>query len=686
MIGNLINIRLLKSIIDFNWLIMDILTARKFDTSPLPLTKPLLKRGVTIQLDDETQIKLSREVASKLNTVRSAIDYLLNIKGKTEDEAYQTIIPVTYYPAQYIRRYLELMAKIDKREQLANIRLSQLFGLFLEAMYMGNETSMTNLADYILATVYASREMGDDMKKEIKRLYSAGPAEPKRFIMRRLAELNRTVSVKNLRNIDFNGWLLEAISIQSYLADEPVDRLAIDKWGRITASLLTKYRKRFYEENNLQRESLINQFLIKHKYDQPIVRVGGMTDQGATIITAYSERQSEILGRWSIFSRRPHVDVWRYTVYLPGQLSGKLLSGIIGRKYEWKILPLAPRLKIEFSNLYDILQQADNLLKTDKLDELLRERIEYWKEFRIYDLTNQTLLFTYHLGWDMVEAIDHFGKYVVIIFNIIRGGMVIELFDIEANSPSKSKRISRTIVLHHKAERCIIDPYHKQLYIFDKGLIRRQGFQHEMDVSIILVINFMGQVLHRYVFPGELDLYPRSKEIISAEALWLDVTREQNLRGRGLLSAEDLKQIRLPRDVTRGGHLDLMSMDILRLQKAAKLPRYELWPVIWPTQTTDSSVSLPDDILHSYKHKGVWLREVSDGFRPLALLQESPFSNQSWVGQVNLDQVIMSPGGDYVLPVKRLRIESPLPLIKTVVYSEGDVELINEVLSGPAKK
>ncbi len=103
-----------------------------FDSSPPPITppttKPPLQRGVTIQLDDGSTFDLGPVEASKLDIIRKHI----TAKG------YDNIILLAKYPAQFIRKYLEFMDRIDAKQDLPNVQFAELFNLLLVAGYLGN--------------------------------------------------------------------------------------------------------------------------------------------------------------------------------------------------------------------------------------------------------------------------------------------------------------------------------------------------------------------------------------------------------------------------------------------------------------------------------------------------------------------------------------------------------------------
>ena len=594
-------------------------------------TNPPLKRGVTIQLDDGTQIALSREVASKLNLIRSPLEYLLNIEGKTEDEAYKTVIPVDYYPAQNIRQYLKLMAKIDKREELANIRLSQLFGLLLDAMYMGNETSITNLADYILATVYASREMADNVKAEIRRMYLSGPAEPKRLIQRRLTELNQTPSLKRVRDITPSlNW-----SGQSSLSFQ---HMAIDGQGRIVAVVDRQEETRgqfppgyyhyhrfktLYDETDPQRGNMINS-IYEHN-PQVRIQVGGARERGITIVEGNQRGNT-----W---------DLWKY---LPG-LNGE--STIAVDSHNWKLTPFGSRLIVP--SLTDI---------------------------KIYDLNNNSLLFQKELPQRQlfeqgqfgeiysvlkVVHLDKRGRYLFITHNVLTTrnvlyGDILELFDIDRPGDKRLFEILLTKLVNN----AVIDPYRKIIYIFqDKLAIGLPGGASRL-VKVMSIVGFNGEVLHRYIYPAidTIIPYPGPKHLLTHE-------REvRGIMGRPLTYGLDIKVADIicdfypPAEDYKVGHLT-----------PAKLPNYEIWPSPPPTRfgVNREGEAASDNF---------WIRDVNDEFKVKALVGADKDAE---------DEALISPNGDYIILSDKSRFQTAeLTVFRTVLYSDEETQVIRNILQG----
>ncbi len=582
-------------------------------------TKPILKRGVTIQLDDGSTVTLNRQVASKLNLVRSPIEYLLNVEGRTEDEAYKTVVPVDYYPAQYIRQYLELMTKIDKREQLPNIRLSQLFSLLLMAMYMGNETSMTNLADYILATVYASREMADNVKAEIRRMYSGGPPEAKRLISRRLAELNRTLSLKTLRKVN----VVEKLYTMS---PGLAPNIAIDNQGKIVLLYLTYEKNKriaFYDETDAKREKLINSMLVGR--DNVIIRVGGLTEQGIAIV-------EEVFG-----------ETKQYLIRYPPSQADRQVITTIRFGVSWEISSHSSRLRV-----------SDN------------------KITKIYDLTDDSLIFQQQtlknrLGRSpfilKVFVMDDRGEYLLIIRVLSRNrGIVLELYAIsesvrtEGNPPpTKNKSLFEISIPTFDTTIATIDPYRQLIYIVDKMTFQvRESHAPEYSLSIILVLDFSGQILHRYVNRkfDRIKFYPTAKQLL---------IREREISGPMIdnrpvfgMEEKDLRHIMPEPKYRKIGHL-----------KPIRLPPYELWPVPPSYGYRDDGEIFSDNF---------WIRDVINGFKIKALLQENTDYR---------DSAISSANGDYIVAIRELSdLPAELFVIQTVLYSDNDVKTIRNILEG----
>ncbi len=599
-------------------------------------TKPLLKRGVTIQLKDGSTIVLSREVASKLNVVRSPLEYLLNVEGRTEDEAYQTVIPVDYYPAQNIRQYLKLMERIDKREELADIRLSQLFGLLLDAMYMGNETGYTNLADYIIATVYASREMGDNVKAEIRRIYLAGPPEPKRLlIQRRLAELNQTLTLKNVRNLHVTRMFSESRNVNV--------NTAIDNQGKILLLYSdlkprSRYGKHksiaYYDEVSPGREKLINSLLSRSNVEE--MRVGGVIKQG--IITVGEIRMKS---KW--------MDSRNLIKYPSDQSEGRQLITRIGQSAVWQVSPYGSKL---------LTSDWNNTIK-------------------IYNLTDNSLVFEHkahkhYLGDSAFRfesyVMGNWGHYLVLIYSSDDQdeGTLIELFAIDKTTSAGGQSIEGNKLLFEilipiwtEDKEIAIDPYRRLVYIVYHSaqsqsvkvlLPGNSGY----NVSIILVINFKGQVLHRYANRefAEFEFYVTVRQVLTHEAEYWS-GEDEPLFG---MTKEDLQYIEPQPNYTEIGDM-----------APIKLPAYEVWPNA-STNSYQSYVSREPD------SDNLWIRDSTDGFKVLALVKKN-------IG--GFSKAVSSANGDYIVTIENRAVDDyNLSVMQTVLYTDDEVKIIRNILEG----
>ncbi len=631
-------------------------------------SKSQLTEDVTIELEDDSEIKLNKEVASKLEAVRDVISDI----GR-----YDMAVPFTSYPPEDIRLYLKLMKRIDKREALANIRLTQLFKLINVAEYLGNGLSVDNLADYILATTLAARNMSKEVRKAVQINYQQliSPLIND-LIMDGLDAHLQSISVTKLRYLNLNGWNIFYQQEGAIGNDRDIrDRLAIDEEGRIVASLLTKNNMewRFYDETNAQREKTVNQFITKDtsRYNRVRIRVGGMTEKGIIVIAGHLD---SYLG-WYI-----------HTIYFPGQ-PGRSLNHLITGK--WRIFPLAPRLEVLASLTGS---EQDDLDDLDQWDKILRS-LSIDIKFKIYDLASDQMLFNFGLRERDVYT-DDLGRYLVVITNFIREGMVIERFlidqkTVKGQSDSFKKRVSRMSIRGHFANNCVIDPYRKLLYVFDREgkEIKKEGLWTwaggiesttlYRKASILLVITFGGKVLHRYIYITELSLYPTAKHLITVES---KLTEDRTGLGRNFikddlaeLEAEDLQRIGWNVNFSRKDKFNLVDQNIV----GVVVPPYELWPAVFP-EVDLSNIELNDYGLYLDQYRGVWIRDVTDGFKPLALIE-------NWV-QHNAN-IVSSPSGDYIF-IGHQKTRHPLSarpvIVQTSLYSQKEVQIISNLLETSA--
>ena len=595
-------------------------------------TKLPLKHGVTIQLDDGSTIALSREVASKLNVVRSPIEYLLNVEGKSEDEAYQTVIPVDYYPAQNIRQYLKLMAKIDKREELANIRLSQLFGLLLDAMYMGNETSYTNLVDYILATVYASRNASKKVKAEIRRIYLAGPPEPKRLIQRRLAELNQTLSLKNVRSMNITteyDWLAEIN-----------ERLAVDNQGKILFFYEKDKSTEYYDETSQRREKLIRS-LLGDRF-KVAFRTNGVIEGEVVVIGAFTTKTG---GRGLV-------------KYLPQKIRNPLITTIGSSS--------------SYSASWDVSPHGSRLLVIDE-DHMIK----------IYDLADNSLLFQHDVHKDYsgdytfrLESykMDNWGQYLLLAYDPYNPddpdsdeGIVIKLFTIDKTTSALGQPIGKNeplfeilLPIWSPDKEVAVDPYRRLIYIalhpseYSLFEVLRPNYQGGYPVSIILVINFKGQVLHRYVNSEftQFNFYLTVRQLLTYEREYWDRRDEPWFS----MAKEDLQYIESQPNYAKVGDMT-----------PVKLPAYELWP-------NASATNYQLDIDGDPESDNFWMRDPTDGFKVLALVKKNTGYDNTLVSSAN---------GDYIVTIEnKIDDDYNLSVLQTVLYTDEQTKTIRNILEG----
>ncbi len=590
---------------------------------PLPVSpppaEPALKHEVTIQLSDDSTLTLSRETASKLGLIHRVIkDIQDGLAEGDKDRAYDEIFTLKAYGAPYIRDYLALMNKIDKGARLPDLRLSQLLELLVIAFYFDNDSSLANLPNYIFATILANQPMSAEVRNAISETYLKYPRTIKNLIMDRLAELNRTLSLKTLRKNVVK-------KLHTYRESGP--NVAIDNQGKIVLLYRTGRRNRrvaLYDETDSKREKLINSMLEGR--DNVNIRVGGLTEQGIVIVD-------------EIFKEAEH-----YLIIYPPSQTDRQVTITIKRGVSWEIPNHSFRLRL-----------SDN------------------KITKIYDLTDDSLIFQQQTLKNQLESysyiidvvMDDRGEYLLIIRKLYRIQVtMLELFALseiiraEGNPPpTKNKSLFEISIPTFDTTIATIDPYRQLIYIVDERTFQvRESHATEYPLNVILVLDFSGQVLHRYVNRNfeRIIFYPTAQQLLTHER----VISGPMIDKRPVFGMEekDLRHIMPEPKYRKIGHL-----------KPIRLPPYELWP--------GHSSSL-----YNYRDDGeiysdnFWIRDVTDGFRIKALLQEN--TNYG-------DSAISSANGDYIVAIREpLNRRSELSVIQTVLYSDSDIKTIRNILEG----
>ena len=581
--------------------------------------KPLLERGVTIKLVDGSQIKLTRETASKFETIRTVIGYGGIEVGEKED-----IIKIFDYPAQYVRQYFKLVDKIDGRKELPNVHFTQLFDFSLITLLMGNEVSMTNLADYIFATALANQSAGKKVKTRMREIYLSYPAGPKRFIVNRLAEVNRAISLKNLRNLDLR-FISRVRSIQ-----------AIDNQGRIVTRGVSEMTKKglYYDETDPQREKLINQLKNQRRIEG--IQIGGGTKQGITVVTQHYD-----------------IDTGEYvlTSYPPGQLEGKYLISF-DSIFSWEIFPFGSRFRMVKDT------------HTGEEGEIMIH------DLRIHDLINGSLIFNYRRKSRERYVLDDNGQYLFIIgefpdhITATLYAVGETTLDGDNRPVRRNRKLFETIIPILEPTSMIIDSYRRLIYIHEdySYQIRRPPRPGELVVvyegeavyhfyiRVLLIVDFSGQVLHRYIHQG-IDIFPSAKHLLTSE------------RGMQLVTDDDLQYIIGPEV---GDNVK---------EKMKKLPDFELWPNLSVEGLIVEDVVGRDNL---------WIRDAAREFKIAALVKHT-------IGEIGL--ITSSPSGDIIIISSiylRHGVGQPVApdssVMQTVLYTDHEMEIINEVLSGPRKR
>ena len=615
---------------------------------PSPLAKPLLKRGVTIQLDDGSTIFLNRELASKFDLIRNLLDGALSDiereerrerkrqeerrrKGEKVEEIeekkdpYDVLLPVKEYSAEYIRKYLELFAKIEKREKLPNVRLTELFDFFLLALYMGNDSSVAMVADYIFSTILANQSASEETKKAIREMYSTFPFQGKNLLMNQFAEINRTLSLKNVREL--NVRLLSEFEIET----QTTDIVAIDNQGRIILLYEDEGQTYLYDETSPQRQEMINSMLERASR---ILKIGGIVEQEIAIIDETRAGTPD-----------PHL--WQLVRYLPDQAKGQVITDI---RYgiRWYISGFGSKL---------LMAMGEGVI-------------------RVYDLVSQFLVFQHKISKEDIGGIrilqqffvfGYLGKYLLIGNNLSASrGIVIELFAVgEKLLKEYNRPFIQILIPSHKATMTTIDPYRELIYITDLESSRINlpgGTGYSID--IILVLDFSGQVQHRYVYPvgDTVEFYPTARYLL---------THEKEVGGAA--TAGDELVFGIPKDEIQ--YIDpAISYSKIGHLTPVKLPDYEAWP-------RQPAINYRIDSEGSTYSDNLWIRDANDNFKVKALVKANTEFEEFE------DLVTSSANGDYIMTVRRdVGEKDELAVIQTVPYTNDEMKIIREILEGEKNK
>ncbi len=601
---------------------------------PPLLTKPLLKRGVTIELDDGTTLALNRETASKLDHIRRLLEHaLFLIPEKDQDKAYDQLLPVNDYPAQYVRQYLALMDKIDKKAKLPDIRLSRLFDLYFMARFLDNTISIANIPNYIFATILANQPMSKEMKQVVRETYLKLPVQLRKFIMNRLDELNQTLSLKNVRNLNITG--------EFFGLHKTSQRVAVDNQGKILLLYEKEDRRIYYDETDGEREKLINSrpddFSIK-------LRIGGVTKEGIIVI---EETDATITGHRNLIK------------YLPGQAEGQLIATGLYYDTFWEVSP-------HNDTFWEVSPHSSRLLVVNENGMI-----------NIYDLADNILIFQYEIRGHQMEnpvfrfesyTMDDWGKYLLLTYHFDdpKKGMLVELFAI-GKTVSGSDRTNELmfevlIPIWTKDREIAIDPYRQLVYVvYYPGhytsirVTRPDGTGY--DISIILVINFKGQVLYRYANPkfDEFRFYTTANQLLTQEAEYGDPFGRHSPLMFGM-EKEDLQYIE-----PLASYSQLEGMMV-------KLPAYQIWPNL-------SGLSYRTMLRGNVHSHNFWIRDTTNGFKGVALVKKNT---------IIFNRAVSSASGNYVVTIEQQINDNQykLSVMQTVLYTDDEVKAIRNILEG----
>ncbi len=641
--------------------------------SPLSIVPADVKLDIKLELADGSLLPLTQDQVLKS----------LTIKDVTVDVGLYTLtIPIDKYPANKVWQFFSLFDDIEKRADLAQqkVTLSQLIEMLPIADYFAAETIMNNLIDYILATILANLNMPEEAKKKVQDKYAQLSNILDDAVRRRLVTKMNETSVKNVRMVPLDP---EANFSEVIITDQ----------GQVATNYRMYYRgygrhryEQLYDETDNQRERKLNQLAEKLTYPGNVchkleIELGGIVENKISIFlhTYYRTYLDCPLTE----------DTNDRYYYPPGQLAGDrllllppymrlFLYGLRGlSKYSVPAAGIGQKNRL--LSIYKTVRA--NGQKFDELDGIIFEKqftySHYLWIYRIIELPSRKALFS-NLTPAGATYEDQAGKYLVTAISIttslapnLSGASVIELFEVDSK-----KRLFRIIIDglrldEGRGNEIIIDPIRRLLYIKINNYVEVNYSITNADISppVILIINFKGQIIHRYL---ALRPYIISLKVIESKLLTIEFHLvEDYLKG-------DITILQTSKFVTARS-IFISTREIAQYQKMAELPPYEFFPDL-QLKLDDYQHDMEDDV---FIYGGVWLRDPDNGYQPIARISDLPILvTAKLVADIDVEKVVKinsSPTGHYItLNVPRTK---KVQIYKLTLYDQAEAKAIMDILT-----
>ncbi len=641
-----------------------------------PTLPPDVQLDVKLELADGTLLSLTRDQVLKSITVRD-----LTIDA----ELYTLIIPVTKYSAKPVKRFFSLFNQIEKRADLAQhgVTLNQLIDLLPIADFFAAETLMNNLIDYILATILANLNISEKVKKEIQSKYRKLSDILADAVHSRLAMKMSETSVKNVRAI------IPRPEESTWGPAWELRNLIVTDYGQLVVNYResnTKYEE-LYDETNGQRAEKFNQLIENLIEEDDIYKtkfeLGGILGDKTSFF----------------FQTYPHFGIKTISIenkyYGPGQSLGVDLPFLPD---DSDLLLYGNRIVINTNDEELNLEQALSIYKAaradgQEFDELDRKIFmkqyakdtQQWK-YQIIELPSGKILFS-----DFISTImdaDQSGKYVVRMTSIVTSlatdspiSSVLELFEIDGR-----KRLFRVILDELVIEgdemdpggEITIDPIRRLLYIKIGNRVKVNYSISDVDlwVSLILVVNFEGKIIHRY-FAGLYDIYFKvaGSKLITTEHYYRD-----QMAGEATVLEVD--------SFSFGGPIFLPGSEVAKYQEMAQLPSYEPFPNLplnpeeyqYDPEFEKSLNGAGYSIYSKYRkpgYKGIWLRDPDNGFQPIARISDLPIN----IVSISQNQIKINPSPDGQYAVIDFGEPHKINIYKLTLYDKAEEKAILDILT-----
>ncbi len=614
-------------------------------------------------------IKLELADGSFLPLTENQILKSLTIKDVTVDtNLYSAVIPIKKYLADEVRRFFRLFDQIEQKANLAQhkVTLSQLFDLLPLADFFAAETLVGNLLDYILATIAANLTMSEKVKKEVQSKYGQLSVILQEAVYDRLANL---MSIKHVRTL-----LVSEPIGKSY---SELDDVIITDYNQIVASYMkpsTEY-KQLYDETDGRRAKKLN--LLRESIEE--FKLGGI-----------SGGKTSVLFSTSVYDSHTEMNVIKSEYYGPGLLIGLDLpsfpSHLLRYGQRSHLLLYGQRAVIISPYHSKILDKALSIYKAARIsgqqfDELDRRiftrqfsQIFSQLTYQIIELPSKKVLF-FNFIPDVIQQ-DDGGEYVAALTQYGSAGLIIELFEVDSKKRLFRIILNRTVLwFHEEIIPVTIDPIRRLLYVRLENRVKVH--YPTTDVSnwlvVILVVNFEGKVIHRYLSPHYINFNPAGSRL---------VTVEEYISKQPLVEKFTVLEEHIAEGIDPSSSTSIPDKDLSKYQEMAQLPYYELMPNL-PLNPKEYKY---DPEFEAFRYSGVWLRDPDNGFQPIARITDltTHFIEHADMG-LNVDNVEInsSPAGHYI--ALNVNITEKAEVYKLTLYNKAEAEAIIDILTPPAK-